>query len=208
MRQKKPTIKHAFLDKEAESKICPSCHQTFYRDKRCTRSYWTKAKYCSRECFGFADARRRIEARLTIQQEFERYVVRADGCWEWSGLKDKDGYALLQHARKMHRAAILSLKFDGRPPLRGEYACHHCDNPACVRPDHLFPGTPKQNSEDAKAKGRHMHGEGSPLSKLTEADVRAIRTSAEKPREIAKRFGVTPGNVYSVRARKTWTHVA
>jgi hypothetical protein len=38
------------------------------------------------------------------------------------------------------------------PPDR--YACHHCDNPLCVRPDHIFPGTATENMQDAWAKGR------------------------------------------------------
>jgi hypothetical protein len=36
----------------------------------------------------------------------------------------------------------------------GMLICHHCDNPSCVNPDHLFVGSYKDNNNDRALKGR------------------------------------------------------
>lgn len=106
----------------------------------------------------------------------------------------------------------------------GHLCCHSCDNPRCVNPDHLFAGTPKQNTQDMVRKGRNhtgdshhvrrdpsqVRGERNSCSKLTEADVRAIRTLAgtKTHAEIAAEFGVSPAAVSHIINRRNWKHVA
>lgn len=137
-----------------ENKQCASCGATFYRRKANTWAYWEKAKYCSRQCSADSWSIIAAQARVSIEDKFNSYVVRRDGCWGWTGQRDKDGYAVFFYERKQYRAAPFALKLDGRPVPEGMYGLHHCDNPECTRPDHLYPGTPQQNVDDMISRGR------------------------------------------------------
>jgi len=100
--------------------------------------------------------------------------------------------------------------------------CHHCDNPSCVRPQHLFLGTFKENNQDAVAKNRNSKGDSHwtrqrpasvlcgithGMAKLTEEQVREIRTAQETHAAIAKRFGISATTVSSIRAKQSWKHI-
>jgi hypothetical protein len=98
----------------------------------------------------------------TLADKFWRYVKRGDGCWEWQGHRDKKGYGRIQAGRELpmpaHRASYI-LNVGPIPDDGTEWCvCHRCDNPPCVRPDHLFLGTDKDNHDDMVRKGRHAHG--------------------------------------------------
>lgn len=91
------------------------------------------------------------------------------------------------------------------------YVLHHCDNPPCFNPDHLSLGTPTDNMVDASLKSRLRQGEGSHYSKLSEQDVRDIRSYYEEKAisvsEIADRYSIHKVTVYDIVGRKTWKHV-
>lgn len=94
---------------------------------------------------------------------FMQWVEKTDGCWLWTGNRDKDGYGFFQwqlrnadgvkkiHSRKAHRYSWTL--HCGEIPA-GLSVLHHCDNPPCVRPDHLFTGTKLDNNHDRSVKGR------------------------------------------------------
>lgn len=94
-------------------------------------------------------------------ERFWKFVHKSpepDGCWEWIGSKDGKGYGhfwLRDRHVKAHRFAYET--FVGPIP-DGNDLCHHCDNPKCIRPDHLFTGTRSDNILDAVAKGRWKGG--------------------------------------------------
>ncbi len=88
--------------------------------------------------------------------------------------------------------------------------CHSCDNPACINPDHLFKGTRLENNRDSKAKGRNNIGVRNRAAKLTESDVRSIRTahaSGEMQKDLAARYGIHKNMIHYICARKNWKHI-
>lgn len=189
----------------SREKECQFCGVTFHKDPRNTWAYWERAKYCSSSCAGKANTARAEAERPSLRAVFEQCFIPADGdCWPWIGNTDKDGYGVLRYAGKSYRAAPLALRLDGRPVPPGLYACHHCDNPLCVNPSHLYPGTPKQNMQDAKRRGRLNAGR---RAKVNEDDVRAIRAATGTHEVIAASFGISRAAVSLIRSRKTWGHV-
>lgn len=86
-------------------------------------------------------------------------VNKTDSCWEWSGIKTRFGYGLFQYTenkKKIKRMAHrISWIITNGNIEEGNYICHKCDNPKCVRPDHLFSGTHQDNMDDMIEKGRN-----------------------------------------------------
>ncbi len=84
-----------------------------------------------------------------------RVRVLENGCWEWIGAQIPKGYGQIRYIKRRqiltHRLAWEELS---GPIPDGLYVCHHCDNPPCVRLDHLFLGTQADNMEDMMLKGR------------------------------------------------------
>jgi len=170
-------------------------------------------------------------------QRFDRMVDRfcpARGllgpCWLWTGARARDGYGRFrlgaEHDYGMATASRLALEVSIRRDLgEGMRACHRCDNPPCVNPDHLFEGTVLDNERDKLDKGRtprgrrhgrhtmpHRTARGSRggRAKLTEEIVMSIRPlvrSGLSQAEVARRLGVTPTIVSRILSGKIWTHV-
>ena len=90
--------------------------------------------------------------------------------------------------------------------------CHTCDNPMCVNPHHLWLGTQQDNTADMVAKRRHRPfpvgpGEKAPSHKLSESEVRQIRTLRRRQKDIARQYGVSQGTISLLKTRKTWAHL-
>lgn len=76
-----------------------------------------------------------------------------DGCWEWTGHKDKDGYGTLRVGNTQVRAHRFSYELvNGALDGLGR---HRCDNPGCVNPQHIEPGTHQDNMDDRMAAGHY-----------------------------------------------------
>ena len=130
------------------------------------------------------------------------------GCQLWTGSVGQDGYGKACHKGRHWRAHRLSwLNAHGTDP--GDLlVCHKCDTPLCVNPDHLFLGSPAENSADMTAKGRSTWGVRNGRAKLTPEKVREIRASQKRHAEISEEFGISMGMVSFVRAGKHWAHVS
>ena len=172
-----------------------------------------RGRYCSRSCN--SRARRR-----PIAERFWPKVAKGDGCWEWTGHR-LEGYGRITEGGdngKELGAHRVSWEIHFGPIPDGLSVLHHCDNPPCVRPNHLFLGTTRDNAKDMGAKGRagiqrHPHlyrGTAKGSSKLTEEAVREIRKlglTDMTQRAIARRFHVTPSVICEVLKRRAWAHV-
>jgi hypothetical protein len=95
--------------------------------------------------------------RVPLEERFWQRVAVSDGCWEWTGTRDKDGYGEISrpgtNAGKV-RAHRLSWELHNGDVPEGLWVLHRCDNPPCVRPDHLFVGDYLANIRDMMEKGR------------------------------------------------------
>lgn len=150
---------------------------------------------------------------MTVVDRFWEKVNRLDGadaCWEWTGAIDKSsGYGAFKVGGRRVTPHRLSLSWKlGRDVGPHLDACHTCDNRRCVRPDHLYEGTRKQNVGDCVSRGRHARGETVGTAKLTEAEIVAIKASALDARALSRRFSVHPTTVRAIRGGRSWRHAA
>ncbi len=175
-------------------------------------------------CNGHNNQRRLGKELVPLQLQFhgfsekKRFLMRVGtansvGCTEWTGSRN----SVKWHGQWRNAAGQIELThraswrmFVGEIP-EGMFVLHKCDNPACVKPAHLFLGTQSDNARDMWSKGRakpaQSLGSKHGMSKLTEAAVAEIRESKESGVALAKKFGVTPTTVCDVRKRRIWNHV-
>lgn len=125
-------------------------------------------------------------------------------CWEWIAGKCRDGYGTFEHSKVSIGAHRFAWQFFNGTIPPGTIIRHSCDNPACVNPEHLLPGTHKDNMRDRDSRGRN----GS--TNLTEDDVRKIRSlSKTMPKEeIAKLFKKSRSRIYDIVGGKRFKWVA
>lgn len=169
-------------------------------------------------------------------EKFWSRIDRSGGphaCWPWQGYIGSHGYGRMTiNYRDWLAHRLVWMLAHGAIP-KGLWVLHHCDNPPCCNPAHLWLGTTQDNTADRDAKGRHgysvcktyhrgaehwsakqpdrvLRGERVPTARLTEVDVRSIRTRracGESFPEIAARYGVTKQAIWRIVNRIAWAHV-
>ena len=129
-----------------------------------------------------------------------------EGCWDWCGTRQSTGYGRFYDGeRKVGAHQFVCELTHG--PSAGRHALHACDNPGCVRPDHLRWGTPKENTADAVRRGRlrRTDGEFSSRAKLTWRQVEDIRSRGSETRAaLAREFGVSAPAISMILLNKAW----
>lgn len=95
---------------------------------------------------------------MTLTERFWAKVDRSagpDGCWPFIGACNHDGYGLFSTPDALVAASRVAWEITVGLILGGLWVLHHCDNPPCCNPTHLFLGTNSDNQRDSVAKGRH-----------------------------------------------------
>jgi len=183
------------------TKICQECGNEFSGPFVKT----TRKKYCSMRC------RDGLNHRF-----FDRLEHGENGCWNWTGGTISDGYGSIRFVTDngkiesyAHRVSWIIHR--GKIP-DGLKVLHHCDNPRCCNPDHLWLGTDLDNALDKTEKGRNNvpYGENAGSAKLKSEqvyEIRKLHSDGMPQRQIAKRFGIVHNTVGQIVLGRTWKRV-
>lgn len=167
-----------------------------------------------------SDLLNRIDLRFDfVSEKLAEHSITEEGCWEYNGYKNPLGYGEFKiycatstpKKRKFRASRVAYAFYNGVDP--GElYVCHRCDNPSCINPDHLFLGTPMDNTQDMIRKGRNASqcGESNNAAKISESiviDVIAKIREGKNNKQIAAELPICHSMVSLIRLGKTWRHV-
>ena len=163
---------------------------------------------------------------MIVQIDLESYIKRFEdkymtepntGCWLWLGVANKKGYGFMSIYGKNKQATHISLFiYKNILVSKGLDACHKCDNPICVNPDHLFVGTRKQNMLDCEKKGRSNNeakvkkGEKNGRAKLSDSIVKKIIKELNDGRKCAylsNKYKISHGSIWFIQKGVTWKHI-
>ena len=150
----------------------------------------------------------------TLEERFWPKVNKTDGCWLWIGAISTAGYGRIYKDHAVQPAHRASYEIHRGPIPANSFVCHHCDNPPCVNPDHLFLGNNSDNMKDMWNKKRSpmkpFHGEESNLARLSASQVLEIiklRENGLSGANVARMFRVTPGHVRLIIRKEVWSHL-
>ena len=147
---------------------------------------------------------RRATCDFPLEQKLAQYTRGADGgCLLWTGDINRGGYGRLRWRGRYHSAHRLAYEVAIGPIPEGMKVLHRCNAPSCINPDHLLLGT----NADKVARARMARGQRNGTSKLTVAQVLAIRAARGSHRKIAAEFRVSHQTIGLIRRRQLWTHV-
>jgi len=172
--------------------------------------------------------------RRSTSEDFWKHVdiKSSNECWEWTGAKNKLGYGRVRYHQQNWKAHRLAW-FLTNGNIDDLHVCHHCDNPSCCNPSHLFLGTAADNMRDCSEKGRHprntthylpegdnhhsrLHpevvarGEKNGAAVLTKEEVIEIRDKRKQGRTLqglADEYSVAKGTIVFIVTRQTWKHI-
>lgn len=183
---------------------------------RCSTPFVTRnrgVQCCSRSCA----MKHRVLPCTPLEVRLWSRVTFTDECWEYSGARHEFGYGMIglggRRGKQTSTHRLVWLIFFGEIPPKIE-VLHKCDNPPCIRPDHLFLGTQGDNNTDAKQKGRSrggsLPGTKHPNAKMTEALVISMHeavASGEPIRQLANRLELPYSTVWGALRGPAWKHV-
>lgn len=149
-------------------------------------------------------------------RRFSEHIGTGPRCWEWKGFLHPWGYGVLSIGHRRVLAHRFSYELCIGPIPAHMFVCHHCDNPPCVRPDHLFLGTHRDNMQDMARKRRYSgfcdprtrpRGERHGRAKFTPEEVALIRRLAaegQTKKSLARQFGVSDTAIRYIVTGRNW----
>lgn len=165
-------------------------------------------------------ARGQLDRGGALPEKFHNRVIKSpeSGCWIWDGnINTASGYGRLFFEGRNLMAHRVSYELHHGPVPAGMHVCHKCDNPPCVNPDHLLPGTDADNVADKMSKGRWgggpLPGERNHNSKLTDAQVSEIKGLLKLPNfrgkcaQLGRAFGVDECAIHHIKSGRAWRHI-
>lgn len=197
-----------------QSIFTPSASQR-KRSRSDARNGTKRELFCSKPCatsfrYGFLTTEERFWLKVDIKAP--------DDCWEWKEGLYSDGYGFFNmpktesSKRRGYGAHVFAWMLTHNEMSNGYDICHHCDNPPCCNPGHLFKGTRLDNMRDCKSKGRYNspRGEATAFAKLNDEKVREIRrrrNAGELFKTIAASMGIAMNTARTAYHGISWRHV-
>jgi DNA-binding XRE family transcriptional regulator len=147
----------------------------------------------------------RLWSKVIIPKDYE------NDCWIWTGMPDRNGYGFIGVKGKNHRVHRFIYEcYNGSIP-DGLLICHSCDNPPCVSPYHLLPGTHQDNIDDAIERNRLAYGEKIGTAVLTDNDIKEILILLWENKfncvQLSKKYGVEPTTINGIVVGRQWKHI-
>lgn len=141
---------------------------------------------------------------LTLSERFwsKVSVGEAGDCWLFRGAKHPFGYGKFSINGKMETAHRVAMRLMGNE-IAGRFVCHHCDNPPCCNPAHLYVGNAATNHADRVRRKRSRNG-NTILTEVDVAEILSLRESGLFCRQIAERFGVKTVTIYALCEGRNW----
>lgn len=160
----------------------------------------------------YGEVSRTAKAKLICISDFQSRYIRFwskvniksdDECWEWTGTKNAGGYGTISMNKKRYLCHRVSFVLTHNMDLLPEFIiCHHCDNPKCVNPKHLFMGSHADNAQDRAKKKRQGTDRGGvtrsgklPYTELLFEEIREKYKGGFKQKEIESIYGISQGYI-------------
>lgn len=150
-----------------------------------------------------------LQHRVMLERRFMSYVTPNGECAEWTGGKAGKGYGVFFIVKRQGKgiqayAHRVSWVLNFGPIPQGMEICHRCDNPACVRPSHLFLGTRSDNMRDCVSKGRLRNGNTRLTAEIATAIKQEYAAGNITQQELAEKYGINFRHVSNIALGRRW----